>query len=162
MVVSKRNIEMAKSLVRSEVDCGLWGGRIEKEVNGLVPMICVGQISPRKWSVFWNYQTKDTGDIATVPHPEDFISQVRAYQVQKLALDKALVMWYNEFRLNKYDRRIKMTQQETNRFKQVWRMFLSSHPMADDELVFICEQANLKVEQAKTILAKRWQLWELK
>ena len=54
-----------------------------------------------------------------------------------------------------------MTIQEFYKLNQVWKMFLSKNPMSDDELEFVCEQANMTVEHAKTVLHLMFGLWEL-
>ena len=54
-----------------------------------------------------------------------------------------------------------MTIQEFYKFIQVWKMFLSKNPMSDDELGFVCEQSNMTIEYAKTVLDLRLGLWEL-
>lgn len=56
--------------IRSDID----HGHISPVVNGYVPAVIVARIGKNKFMVTWNYQpeTANDGDIAIVPHPEDF------------------------------------------------------------------------------------------
>jgi hypothetical protein len=86
MFTPRKDIEGAKVATAITIKYEIERGYVKPEINGLVPMIIVGRVSARRWYVGWNYQRHDTkdGDIAVVPHPEDFIETVKAYHWRKL------------------------------------------------------------------------------
>lgn len=67
--------------IRSDIDHGY----INPVVNGYVPAVFVAPISKNRFMVSWNCQpeTASVGDIAIVPHPEDFTDTPHIFAILK-------------------------------------------------------------------------------
>lgn len=82
---TKSQVNSIVSDVKAEINRDIHHGHINPVVCHAVPAVFVARISANRYHVQWNYQPvgADVGDIATVPHPEDYTEQPHIHAILK-------------------------------------------------------------------------------